>query len=81
MSKKNASKKDVASASSEDDFEADTFEKNERKNWMFAIGGKKWGVRINPVSFTMSVLLIWGFTVCIALYMMLCVFAMQTCLA
>ena len=45
------------------DFEAECFEKNERKNWMLSYGGRKWGVRINPVSFFGSVAVIWGFAV------------------
>ena len=56
-------KKELSSSESDVDFEADCFEKNERKNWMFAVGGKKWGIRVNPVSFIASVILVWGFAV------------------
>ena len=35
----------------------------ERKNHNWAIGGDRWGIRINPVSFFGSVILIWGFAV------------------
>ena len=50
-------------SSNPDDLEREYFEKFERRNWTFSLGEGKWGVRINPVSFGLSVLLIWGFAV------------------
>lgn len=48
-----------------DDLEHAFFEKFERRNWtlhLFPNSGR-WGIRINPFSFLVSVLAIWGFAV------------------
>ena len=54
-------------SSTVDDLEKEFFEKFERRNWTFNYkipGLGKWGeIRVNPVSFTFSVILIWGFAV------------------
>jgi choline-glycine betaine transporter len=35
----------------------------ERKNFYWAWGNDRWGIRVNPVSFTASVILIWSFAI------------------
>lgn len=41
------------------------FQKYERRNWTLSLfeGAGRWGIRINPVSFGVSVVVIWGFAV------------------
>lgn len=50
---------------SANDLEAEFFEKFERRNWTFSLfeDHGRWAIRINPVSFVFSVILIWGFAV------------------
>ena len=54
---------DADSNNVHDKFEAEVFEKNERKNRTFKWGSKRWGLHVNPVSFLSSVVVVWGFAV------------------
>ena len=47
------------------DLEHTFFKKFERRNWTLSLfeGAGRWGIRINPVSFGVSVIVIWGFAV------------------
>lgn len=40
----------------------DAFEKNDSKSWHFKLGkSDKWGLRFNPVTTGVSIIIIWGF--------------------
>jgi hypothetical protein len=71
---KMASDKDSA----DPDLEAEFFEKFERRNWTLSLFEEygRWAIRINPLSFGLSVILIWGFAVCC---LQLCSCAHNTC--